>query len=412
MSLVRPFRGLRPGRQFAEKIASPPYDVLDSDEARHIVKDNPLSFLRVVKPEVDLSPETDLYSEPVYQQGARNLRRLMEDGLMSQDTTPCFYFYRQIMGDHSQTGLVACVSAEEYDKDVIKKHEFTRKDKEEDRIRHIEAQNAQCGPVFLTYHDHAGIDAIQNSVCCGEPEYDFIAVDGIRHVLWVVGDQAHIAELTRLFKEQVPFLYVADGHHRSASGAIIAARRRSNNPGHTGREEYNYFLSVIFPETQLKIMPYNRVVHDLKGRSDRELISRISEKFSVENTGIKAPVSNQQFSMYLAGKWYTLEPLKGTFPADDPVRSLDASILQENLLRPVLGVDDPRTASHINFVGGIRGTAELEKLVDSGKYTVAFSMHPVSVQQLMDVADSGNVMPPKSTWFEPKLRSGLVVHVL
>jgi uncharacterized protein (DUF1015 family) len=412
MSVVRPFRGLRPDREFASKIASPPYDVLDSDEARHIVKDNPLSFLRVVKPEVDLSPEVDLYSEPVYQQGARNLRRLMEDGLMSQDAAPCFYFYRQIMGNHSQTGLVACVSAEEYDRDVIKKHEFTRKDKEEDRIRHIETQNAQCGPVFLTYHDNSGVDAIQKSVCSGEPEYDFVADDGIRHTLWVVADESVTGELARLFRDQVPFLYVADGHHRSASGAIVARRHREKNPGHTGREEYNFFLSVIFPETQMKIMPYNRVVVDLKGRTPDELIVEISRMFSVKKTGVKFPGTNQQFSMYMAGEWYTLEPLSGTFPGNDPVKSLDASILQENLLRPVLGVEDPRTASHINFVGGIRGTAELEKLVDSGRYTVAFSMHPVSVEQLIAVADSGNVMPPKSTWFEPKLRSGLVVHVL
>lgn len=412
MSTVRPFRGLRPGREFAEKIASPPYDVLDSDEARSIVKDNPLSFLRVVKPEVDLSPEVDLYSDPVYQQGARNLRRLMEDGLMSQDGTPCFYFYRQIMGDHSQTGLVACVSAEDYENDVIKKHEFTRKDKEEDRIRHIETQNAQCGPVFLTYPDNQGLDSIQEKICSGEPEYDFTADDGIRHTLWVVSDPEASSAIEAVFNQDVPTLYVADGHHRSASGAIIARRRREANPGHTGREEYNYFLAVIFPETQMKIMAYNRVVQDLEGRTPEEFISEISGSFSVERTGRKEPSSNQEYSMYLDGSWYTLKPLAGTFPADDPVKSLDASILQENLLHPVLGVEDPRTASHINFVGGIRGTVELERLVDEGKYTVAFSLYPVSVEQLMAVADSGNVMPPKSTWFEPKLRSGLVVHVL
>ena len=412
MSTVRPFRGLRPGREFAEKIASPPYDVLDSDEARSIVKNNPLSFLRVVKPEVDLSPDVDLYSDPVYQQGARNLRRLMEDGLMNQDKNPCFYFYRQIMGDHSQTGLVACVSAEDYDNDVIKKHEFTRKDKEEDRIRHIETQNAQCGPVFLTYPAHAELDSIQKKVCLGEPEYDFTADDGIRHTLWVVSDPQVSGTIEKVFGEEIPTLYVADGHHRSASGAIIAKRRKDGNPGHTGREEYNYFLAVIFPETQMKIMSYNRVVQDLKGRTPEAFMEEISGSFSLEKNGRKEPLSSQEYSMYLDGGWYTLRPLPGTFPADHPVKSLDASILQENLLKPVLGVDDPRTASHINFVGGIRGTKELEKLVDQGKYTVAFSLYPVSVEQLMAVADSGNVMPPKSTWFEPKLRSGLVVHVL
>ncbi|MCK5786666.1 MAG: DUF1015 domain-containing protein [Candidatus Sabulitectum sp.] len=412
MSVVRPFRGLRPGRDFAEKIASPPYDVLDSHEARNLVKDNPLSFLRVVKPEVDLSPEVDLYSAEVYQQGARNLRRLMEDGLMSQDDLPCFYFYRQIMGDHSQTGLVASVSAEDYDNDVIKKHEFTRKEKEEDRIRHIETQNAQCGPVFLTYPDLKDLDDVQTSVCAGEPEYDFTADDGIRHTFWVISSREVNDHISQIFSSEVPFLYVADGHHRSASGAIIARRRRDTNSGHTGLEEYNYFLAVIFPKSQMKILAYNRTVQDLKGRTPKQFIDEVSKKFSVEKTGTKEPAGNQEFSMYVDSQWYTIKPLAGTFPGGDPVKSLDASILQENLLGPVLDVENPRTAAHIKFVGGIRGTAELEKLVDSGEYSVAFSMFPTSVDQLIAVADSGNVMPPKSTWFEPKLRSGLVVHAL
>ncbi len=412
MSVVRPFRGLRPSRNFAEKIASPPYDVLDSREARDLVKDNPLSFLRVVKPEVDLAPEVDLYSDQVYRQGARNLRRLMEDGLMAQDGNPCFYFYRQIMGSHSQIGLVASVSAEDYDNDVIKKHEFTRKEKEEDRIRHIEIQNAQCGPVFLTYPDLNGLDVIQQAVCAGEPEYDFTADDGIRHTFWVISDLETSGRISDLFKSDVPFLYVADGHHRSASGAIIARRRKEANPGHTGNEEYNYFLAVIFPKSQMKILAYNRVVKDLKGRTTRQLIQEISKKFSIEKTDKKEPSKNQEFSMYSGGDWYTIKPFAGTFSGNDPVKSLDASILQENLLNPVLGVDNPRTATNIKFVGGIRGTAELEKLVDSGNYSVAFSMYPTSVDQLIAVADSGNVMPPKSTWFEPKLRSGLVVHAL
>ncbi len=412
MSVVRPFRGLRPSRDFAEKIASPPYDVLDSNEARNLVKNNPLSFLRVVKPEVDLPPEIDLYSAEVYQQGARNLRRLMEDGLMVQDSKSCFYFYRQIMGNHSQTGLVASVSAEDYDNDVIKKHEFTRKEKEEDRIRHIETQNAQCGPVFLTYPDTDILDAVQQSVCAGEPEYDFTADDGIQHTFWVVSDEKTSSRISELFRSEIPFLYVADGHHRSASGAIIARKRRDANSGHTGREEYNFFLAVIFPKSQMKILAYNRAVQDLKGRTPQQFIEEVSKKFSVEKTGTKEPSGNQEFSMYVGSDWYTIKPLAGTFPGDDPVKSLDASILQENLLQPLLGVENPRTAAHIKFVGGIRGTAELEKLVDSGRYSVAFSMFPTSVDQLIAVADSGNVMPPKSTWFEPKLRSGLVVHAL
>ncbi|MCK5131248.1 MAG: DUF1015 domain-containing protein [Candidatus Sabulitectum sp.] len=412
MSVVRPFRGLRPSRDFAEKIASPPYDVLDSREARDLVKDNPLSFLRVVKPEVDLAPEVSLYSDEVYQQGARNLRRLMEDGLMVQDGKPCFYFYRQIMGDHSQTGLVASVSAEDYDNNIIKKHEFTRKEKEEDRIRHIETQNAQCGPVFLTYPDLGDLDEIQKSVCAGEPEYDFTADDGIQHTFWVVSDREISGRISGLFTNEVPFLYVADGHHRSASGAIIAKRRKDANSGHTGCEEYNYFLAVIFPKSQMKILAYNRAVQDLKDRTPQQFIEEVSKRFSVEKTGTKEPSKSQEFSMYLDSDWYTIMPLAGTFQGNDPVKSLDASILQENLLNPVLGVENPRTAAHIKFVGGIRGTAELEKLVDSGKYAVAFSMYPTSVDQLIAVADSGNVMPPKSTWFEPKLRSGLVVHAL
>ncbi len=284
MSVVRPFRGLRPGKKFVEKIASPPYDVLDSQEARDLVKDNPLSFLRVVKPEVDLSPEVDLYSDQVYKQGARNLRRLMEDGLMVQDDNPCFYFYRQIMGDHSQTGLVASVSAKDYDNDVIKKHEYTRKEKEEDRIRHIETQNAQCGPVFLTYPDLADLDEIQNHVCEEDPTFDFTADDGIRHTFWVVSGKDTTDRISELFSGEVPFLYVADGHHRSASGAIIARRRKEANPGHTGLEEYNYFLAVIFPKSQMKILAYNRVVQDLKSRISDELMNDISKKLAETGT--------------------------------------------------------------------------------------------------------------------------------
>lgn len=412
MVTVRPFKGLRPARELAEKIASPPYDVLNSDEARAAVIENPLSFLRVVKPEVDLDPSIDLYDPKVYEQGAFNLRKLMERGEMIQDSKSMFYFYRQIMGDHSQVGLVAIVSAEDYINNLIKKHEFTRKVKEEDRIRHIETQNAQCGPVFLTYPDLGELDAIQQSVCAGEPEYDFTADDGIRHTFWVVSSSEISNSISKLFTTRVPFLYVADGHHRSASGAIIASRRKNANSGHTGREEYNYFLAVIFPKSQMKILAYNRAVKDLEGRTPQQFIEEVSKKFTVEKTGVKEPSKNQEFSMYVSSDWYTIKPLAGTFPADDPVKSLDASILQENLLNPVLGIENPRTAAHIKFVGGIRGTAELEKLVDSGKYSVAFSMYPTSVDQLIAVADSGNVMPPKSTWFEPKLRSGLVVHAL
>ncbi len=412
MVKVRPFRGLRPAKELAEKIASPPYDVLDSDEARELVKDNPLSFLRVVKPEVDLEPSIDLYDRAVYEQGARNLRRLMENGAMIQEDIPTFYFYRQIMDDHSQVGLVATVSAQDYRNNLIKKHEFTRKVKEEDRIRHIEIQNAQCGPVFLTYTDVPELDSLQIRICnTTDPEYDFTSPDGIRHTLWLVNDDEDTKTIENIFCG-VPSLYVADGHHRSAASTIIAERRQISNSGHTGNEEYNYFLAVIFPKSQMKILPYNRVVADLNGNTADEFIDRVKEKFTVSDNPDPSPGHKLMYSMYLDNKWYGLEPKVSSFSSDDPVKSLDASILQENLLNPVLGIDDPRTSDRIKFVGGIRGTEELERLVNSGKYSVAFSLFPTSIDQLINVADSGNVMPPKSTWFEPKLRSGMVVHVL
>ncbi len=412
MSMIRPFRGLRPRKEFAHRIASPPYDVLDSDEARDIVKDNPLSFLRVVKPEVDLEPGVDLYSDDVYRQGAVNLRRLVEDGLMEQDRAPYLYFYRQVMGGHSQTGLVACVSAEEYDRDLIRKHEYTRKAKEEDRIRHITSQNAQAGPVFLTYRDVPAIDRVEKRITSGEPEYDFTAPDGVRHTLWVVEDEGDIETLVTDFRNDVPYLYVADGHHRSASGAIVAKRRREANPNHTGLEEYNYILAVIFPKSQLRILPYNRVVQDLNGMTPERFLEAASRSFIVTRSGKASPLEAREFSMYLEGQWYTLVPREGTYEKDDPVESLDVSILQKNMLEPLLGITDPRTSERIDFIGGIRGTGELVRLVDSGRFAVAFSVYPTSLDQLLSVADSGRVMPPKSTWFEPKLRSGLVVHGL
>jgi len=411
MVVVRAFCGLRPRKDLAAEIASPPYDVLDSDEARDQVKDNPLSFLRVVKPEVDLDPSVSLYDPAVYQQGARNLRRLMENGSMVQEKKPMFYFYRQVMGDHAQTGLVATVSAEDYVADRIKKHEHTRKVKEEDRMHHIEALNAQCGPVFLTYADDPDLDRIQIRICQEDPEYDFVSPDGVRHTLWLVSADRDIAAIEGIFKE-IDTLYVADGHHRSAAGTLVAQRRKAANPGHTGNEEYNYFLAVIFPKSQMMILPYNRAVIDLNGLSTEAFVREVSSRFLVSSGAPETPTSPRQFSMYLDGAWFGLRPRPGTFPTDDPVRSLDASILQVNLLGPVLGIDDPRTSDRIHFIGGIRGTAELTRLVDSGRFKVAFSLHPTSIDQLIGVADSGNVMPPKSTWFEPKLRSGLVVHVL
>jgi len=411
MAIVRPFRGLRPRPDLAERIASPPYDVLDSEEAREMVRENPLSFLRVVKPEVDLDPDVDLYSEKVYRQGARNLRRLMEEGQMIQDGKPLFYFYRQVMGDHSQVGLVACVSAEDYERDVIKKHEHTREAKERDRVRHIEAQNAQSGPVFLTYNDVRELNSLQDGVCQGQPVYDFTAPDGVRHTMWLVDDPGDIEKIIRVFGD-VPTLYVADGHHRSAAGTIVAQKRRESNPNHTGQEEYNYFLAVLFPKSHMKILPYNRVVADLNGLSKEDFVQKVSERFDVGETDERSPKSPRRYAMYLDGKWYGLTPKEGTFDPGDPVASLDASILQNNLLAPVLGIENPRTDDRIDFVGGIRGTDELERRVDSGSFRVAFSLYHTTVDQLLAVAESGRVMPPKSTWFEPKLRSGMVIHVL
>jgi uncharacterized protein (DUF1015 family) len=411
MAIVKPFRGLRPRPDLVAKVASPPYDVLDSDEARRMVKDNPLSFLRVVKPEVDLDPSVDLYSDEVYRQGAANLRSLMENGAMIQDSQPLFYFYRQVMEDHSQTGLVSCVSALDYENDVIKKHEHTREAKEKDRVRHIEAQNAQSGPVFLTYRDLDAVSDIQERVCSGESLYDFTAEDGVRHTFWKVPAEDQAAGIIQAFAA-LPTLYVADGHHRSAAGTIVARKRRQSNPNHTGEEEYNFFLAVLFPKSHMKILPYNRVVTDLAGLSEESFMTRVGQTFEIIAGADPSPQAPRRYSMYISGSWFGLHPREGTYDPSDPVGSLDASILQSNLLSPVLGIDDPRKSERIDFVGGIRGTAELQRLVDSGEYSVAFSMYPTTVDQLISVAESGKVMPPKSTWFEPKLRSGIVVHVL
>ncbi len=411
MVIVRPFNGVRPRKDLYEKIASPPYDVLDSEEAREMVKNNQISFLRVIKPEVDLDPNVDLYSEPVYQKGKENLHNLISEGQMVKDDKPMFYFYRQVMGDHSQYGLVATVSATDYENDLIKKHEFTRPDKEADRVKHIITQNAQCGPVFLTYNDVGEVTAAQESVCGNAPDADFTSEDGIRHTLWGVSDEALVSKIKNTF-EAVPAIYVADGHHRSAAGTIVAQKKREENPGFSGDEEFNYFLAVLFPKSQMKILAYNRVVQGLNGLEKDAFLEAVGQKFNITEGANPLPYAVHAYAMYLDGTWYGITPKDGSFPADDPVKSLDASILQENLLDPVLGIDDPRTNKRIKFVGGIRGTQELEKLCNEGKFTVAFSLYPTTIDQLMSVADSGNVMPPKSTWFEPKLRSGMVIHML
>lgn len=413
MAIVKPFRGLRPRPDIADKVAAPPYDVLDSNEARQMAKGNPISFLHVNKPEIDLDPKIDLYDPRVYQKGAENLKKFITDGIMFQDKKPMFYVYRQIMGDHYQTGLVACASVDEYERDLIKKHELTRPDKEDDRVNHINTVNAQVGPVFLTYKAQKSIDQLIEKITAIEPEYDFISPDKVRHILWLVEEAQLIRKIIDLFAT-IDYLYVADGHHRSAAAQRVRDIRRKANPQHKGTEEYNYFLSVIFPHDQMMILDYNRVVKDLNRLTEEEFLEKVKTKFEVELIGkeLYKPKKHKEFGMYLDGKWYRLIAKPKSYYEKDPVKRLDVSILQDNLLEPILGIGDPRKDKRIDFVGGIRGLKELEKRVNSGDWKVAFALYPTSIEELMTIADSGKIMPPKSTWFEPKLKSGLVVHLL
>lgn len=413
MSVIKPFRGLRPKSDMAEKVASPPYDVLNSAEARKMAEGNPYSFLHINKPEIDLPEGTDLYNEAVYKKGKENISRLITDGILVQDKKACFYVYRQIMGNHSQIGLVAGASVEEYQNDLIKKHELTRAEKEEDRVNHVNYLNAQTGPVFLTYKAQPEIDAIINTIITRSPENDFTADDAIRHTLWVVENDDEIIALQDKFAS-LDCLYVADGHHRSAAASRVNDMRKSESAGHTGYEEYNYFLTVIFPDDQMYIMDYNRVVKDLNGLSTDDFLLTAKEKFDLKKIDASAekPASKHQFVMYLEHNWYELTAKEGTFNPDDPVNRLDVAILMNNLLVPVLGIGDPRKDKRIDFVGGIRGLEELKRRVDSSEMQVAFALYPTSIDDLMAIADAGEIMPPKSTWFEPKLRSGLVTHLL
>jgi uncharacterized protein (DUF1015 family) len=411
MARIEPFRGLRPRQDLADKIAAPPYDVLNSEEAREMVRGNPHSFLHIGKPEIDLPAGTDLYSDAVYAKGRENFRRFIAEGWLFQDDKPKFYVYKQIWGTHVQIGLVAGASSQDYQDNVILKHELTREDKERDRMRHIETLNAQTGPVFLTYKRRQAIDRLIEKAMARPAEYDFATADGVRHILFVIDDdkliQAIRAEFAGMDK-----LYVADGHHRSAAATQIKARRQKENPNHTGNEEYNFFLAVIFPHNQMKIMAYNRVVRDLRGMSGEQFLAAVSEKFECRPTDLKEPRQAHDFCLYMDGRWRLLTAKPGSFDAADPIASLDVSILQQNLLNPLLGIENPRTDKRIDFVGGIRGAAELEKLVDSGKFKVAFSLKATTIEQLFSVADAGKIMPPKSTWFEPKLKDGVVTHRL
>lgn len=414
MPVFRPFKAVRPIPEKAKAIASPPYDVMDSDEARKMVKGNPLSYLYVEKAEIDLPEGTNLYSDEVYNKAKENFYKYLEDGNMIQDEKPAFYVYRQIMDGRVQIGLVGCASTEDYVNNIIKKHELTRADKEADRIRHVDTLNAHASPVFFTYRHREGIDAVVNKTVETTPEYDFVSDDGISHTLWVMSDPQDIEKITSAFAD-MDYLYVADGHHRTASAAKVGLLRKEANPKHTGEEEYNFFMTVIFPDNHLHIMDYNRVVVDLNNHTQEEFFQKVKEKFDLEpydQEGPYHPEAKHNFGMYIDKKWYKLTAKEGTFDANSPTKSLDVSILQLNLLHPILGIGDPRTDQRIDFIGGIRGLKELEERVDSGREVVAFSMYPTSIQELMNIADAGETMPPKSTWFEPKLRSGLFIHLL
>lgn len=414
MSIIRPFKGYRPKQDLCSKVAALPYDVMTSEEARKMVKDNPYSFLHIDKAEIDLPPEIDHYSDVVYQKAKDNLWNMIEKGIYIQDKKPVLYIYQLTMKCKSQTGLVACTSIDEYIENKIKKHELTRADKEEDRIRHVDTCNANTGPIFLTYKNKTSIDGIINKVIENEPIYDFRADDGIKHTVWLIDNNEVINNLINEFK-CVPSLYIADGHHRNASAVKVGLKRRQNNPNYTGNEEFNYYLSVIFPDNQLYIMDYNRVVKDLNGLSNEEFIAEISKKFYVsEYKGNECckPCEKHTFGMYLDKKWYLLKAKDAIVNENDTVACLDVSILQNELLAPILGIGDPRTDKRIDFVGGIRGLKELENRVDSGEMKVAFSMYPTTMEQLMNIADDNKIMPPKSTWFEPKLRSGIFIHEL
>ena len=412
MSLIRPFTGLRPAPRRAGDVIAPPYDVLSTEEARSRAQGKPWSFFHISKPEIDLPAGTDPYSAAAYAKGKDNFEKMLNEGVLRHDPEPCYYVYRLVMGAHQQTGIVAAASIHAYDANRIRKHEFTRPDKEDDRVCQIEALNAQTGPVFLTYRRSSAVDAIIESITHGTPDVDVTADDGVRHTLWVMRDRKQIDAITMTF-DAIVCLYIADGHHRSAAASRVAAARRAANPKHTGEESYNYFLAVIFPDNQMQILDYNCVVKDLDGLSRASFLQKIEAAFNVkpESAAVK-PGRAGEFGLYVKGQWYRLNIKPECIPANDPVKRLDVSLLQDNLIAPVLGIADPRRDKRIDFVGGIRGLKELERRVDSGEMAVAFSMFPTSIADMMAVADAGQVMPPKSTWFEPKLADGLVSHVL
>lgn len=413
MAFIKPFKAIRPSPQFANLVAALPYDVMNSEEARIMAKGNPYSFLHVDKAEIDLEPHVDLYDISVYEKAQANFQQMLSDQVLQQDPSPCLYIYRLVMNGRSQTGLVACTSIDEYLNDTIKKHEQTRADKEKDRIKHVDYCNANTGPIFLTYRTKHEITETIVAWTKQVPLYDFVAEDGIGHTIWKIDDPVTITILENMF-QNVDHLYIADGHHRAASAVKVGLQRRSQHADYLGSEEFNYFLSVLFPDEELYIMDYNRVIEDLNGLNVTSFLEVVQKKFILQPYDLEGPYrpdKKHTFGMYLDGLWYRLEAKSGSFNANDPIDQLDVSILQNNILLPILGITDPRRDKRIDFVGGIRGLEELEKRVNEGM-AIAFSMFPTTIDDLIKIADAGKMMPPKSTWFEPKLRSGLLIHAL
>lgn len=411
MAHIRPFRALRPQPQLVEQVATLPYDVMNTAEAKAMAEGNPNSFLHVSRAEIDLPEDVDIHSKTVYAKANENFRKLIADGVLIQEEKPCYYIYAQTMNGRRQFGIAACSSIDDYFSDIIKKHEYTRPEKELDRIQHMEAVQAHVGPIFLTYPTNNTIKEIVGTVTAAtSPTYDFTAVDDVTHQLWVINEDALIQKISTVFSLEIPFTYIADGHHRAASAAKVGLKLRENGGNTT--DEYNYFLSVLFPSDELAIMDYNRLVKDLNGHSVAEFLDKIKLNFEMNSiSDIEAkPEQPNQYGMYLDGQWYRLTA-KSNIVKSDPIGILDVTILQENILSPLLNINDPRTDTRIDFVGGIRGLGELKKRVDSGEHQIAFALYPVSLEQLIAIADSGNVMPPKSTWFEPKLRDGLLCHL-
>ena len=414
MAIIKPFKGIRPKRELVEKIASRPYDVLNSEEARAEAAGNEMSLYHIIKPEIDFPVGTDEHDEKVYRKAAENFEKFQKNGWLIQDGKENYYVYAQTMNGKTQYGLVVCAYVDDYMTGKIKKHELTRKDKEEDRMKHVRVNNANVEPVFFAYPHNNELDAIVKEVTKGKPEYDFVAeLDGFGHTFWLIEDEAKIKRITEIFAT-IPSLYIADGHHRSAAAALVGDEKRRQNPAHKGNEEYNYFMAVCFPDDQLTIIDYNRVVKDLNGLTDEQFIEKLKKNFDVELKGkdIYKPSKLHNFSMYLSGNWYSLTAKAGTYDDKDPIGVLDVTVSSNLILDEILGIKDLRTDKRIDFVGGIRGLGELKRRVDSGEMRVAFALYPVSMQQLIDIADTNNIMPPKTTWFEPKLRSGLVIHKL